>query len=623
MRRVAERGPLAALGALLAFYLAIPLGAFVWRLGVSRVRGFLSPGLFPAFGVSLATATISLALVATCGLPLAYLLARHRGRIARVVGLVVQLPLALPPVMSGILLVYLVGPNTVLGRHLPSLTDSLAGIVLAQSFVAAPFLLVAARAAFAAVDQGHLDVARTLGHGEISRFLRVAVPEAAPGLRAGMLLCWLRAFGEYGATVILAYHPFSVPIYTFNQFSIAGLPTTQAPTALALGAAAVAVGVSRAPLGRLARRLVPRTAEGGEPPAPDGPRTIAVRACAPEPLSFSVELSAGAFSLQARHDGGGRLAVVGPSGAGKSTLLAALAGVRGAEGVELRLGADLVSGRPAEARRVGYLPQSFSLFPHLRVAEQVLFGVGAEARLAAQWCARLGVAGLDDRLPGELSGGERQRVGLAQALARAPALLLLDEPFAALDVPVRRDLRRALRALQRTSGVSSVIVTHDPEEAALLGDEIIVLAQGRVLQSGSVAAVFDFPASATVAKLLGVENFGSARVAGPGALALGGCVLPADTGGLAPGSVVHWSVPPEAVRVGPPDTSGAAPGVVEDCAELGGTVGVSVGLGGGVSVLARQHRVAGLGIGAPCGVVIEDGALRVWPETAPAGGGGG
>ncbi len=165
--------------------------------------------------------------------------------------------------MSGVLLVYLVGPYTFLGRLFDEqLTDSMVGVVIAMSFVSAPFLIVAAKSSFAAVDQGLLDVAATLGHSDVSRFFRVAVPTAGHGIRAGMLLTWLRAFGEYGAVVILAYNPNSLPIYTYNQFSGRGLPTTLAPTALALAVAVVAVVISRVrvPTGATHSASLPRPA---------------------------------------------------------------------------------------------------------------------------------------------------------------------------------------------------------------------------------------------------------------------------------------------------------------------------------------------------------------------------
>src|SRR5947209_16836896 len=154
--------------------------------------------------------------------------------------MLVALPLALPPLISGILLLYLVGPYTVLGRLFDgNLTDTRTGIVIAQTFVAAPFLVIAARGAFAAVDPALEDVARTLGHKRAAVFLKVALPAAWPGVQAGLLLAWLRAFGEFGATVILAYHPYSLPIFTFVQFDSTGLPSTVLPVVAALGAALV------------------------------------------------------------------------------------------------------------------------------------------------------------------------------------------------------------------------------------------------------------------------------------------------------------------------------------------------------------------------------------------------
>ena len=131
------------------------------------------------------------------------------------------------------------------------------------------------------------------------------------------------------------------------------------------------------------------------------------------------------------------------------------------------------------------MPQQPALLPRRTVWRQVTFGAGARPALAAWWLERLGLAGLEDRYPDELSGGQQRRVALARALAVEPRVLLLDEPFTGLDAPVRDRLRRELRRLQREAGLCTVIVTHDPEEAALLADEIIVLDHGRVLQAGT------------------------------------------------------------------------------------------------------------------------------------------
>ena len=459
------KSPLPWLGLVIVVYLVVPILAFGFRLATGPVRGFRTPGLFPAFAVSIECATISLAVVTLFGVPLAYLLARSRGVISSVITVVVVIPLALPPLMGGILLVYLVGPYSFLGRHFGGhLTQSIVGIVLAQTFVAAPFLIVAARSAFRAIDPALLDVAATLGHSELSRFRRVAVPLAADGIRAGMLLAWLRAFGEYGATVVLAYHPFSLPLYTYNQFSGIGLPTTIAPTALAIGVAAVALCLSRV-------RWPQRSASAesfAEPMVPVPPLSS-------EPVGFDVDLAVGdGFRLVLAHAPlERRLALLGPSGSGKSTLLRCLAGLYGVWPGRVWFGPRAMEGVPTESRRVGYLAQGFSLFAHMTVWEHLVFPIGATPPTAAYWLATLGLGDLAARYPAELSGGQRQRVALAQALCRSPDLLLLDEPFSALDTPVRHDLRRELRRLQRDLNLATVVVTHDPEEAAYLADAVI------------------------------------------------------------------------------------------------------------------------------------------------------
>ena len=391
MRREVAKSPLPWLGLVIVVYLAVPIIAFGFRLATGPVRGFRTPGLFPAFAVSIECATISLAVVTLFGVPLAYLLARPRGALSSLITVVVVIPLALPPLMGGILLIYLVGPYSFLGRHFGGhLTQSIVGIVLAQTFVAAPFLIVTARSAFRAIDPALLDVAATLGHSELSRFRRVAVPLAADGIRAGMLLAWLRAFGEYGATVVLAYHPFSLPVYTYNQFSGIGLPTTIAPTALAIGVAVVALGLSRV---RWPRRSA-STESRAEPMAPVVPLSS-------EPVGFDVDFVVGdGFRLVLAHAPlERRLALLGPSGSGKSTLLRCLAGLYGRRPGRVWFGPRVMEGVPTESRRVGYLAQGFSLFPHMTVWEHLVFPIGATPPTAAYWLATLGLEDLTARYP--------------------------------------------------------------------------------------------------------------------------------------------------------------------------------------------------------------------------------
>ncbi len=603
MRRGVTRSPLPWLAGLIALYLAVPVGAFVVRFAVSNQRGFGSAGLFPSLLVSLESATISLALITVLGVPLAYLLARSSGRVASVLGVVVQLPLAFPPLMCGILLVYLVGPYTFLGRLFDGhLTMSVTGVILAQTFVSAPFLIVGARAAFASVEPSLMDVAATLGHSELSRFRRVALPVAARGIRAGMLLAWLRAFGEYGAVVVIAYHPFSLPVYTYNQFSGAGLPTTLAPSALALLVAVAVVGLSRIRLDPRPRAaLVPEASA----PAPSPPHRV----------GFDLDHRVGSFRLSVSHrPGGNRLAILGPSGSGKSTLLRCLAGLQGAAAGGVRLGDRAIEGVRVEDRRVGYVAQRFSLYPHMTVWQHLMFARGATPSIAAHWLARLGLEGLEDRFPRQLSGGQQQRVGLAQALCSSPALLLLDEPFSGLDPPVRRDLQRELRRLQRDTGLSTVLVTHDPEEAALLSEDLIVLSEGAALQSGPSRGVFAHPASPRVARLLGIPNLHRAVVASEGLIDAQGTLLEVNAEGVGANAAVLWSIRPEHVRV---RADGRLLGTLADIADLGTTTELEVALANDLRIVARTPEGLDLEVGQPCRIELPPEAITVWPDPMP------
>jgi molybdate transport system permease protein len=305
---------------LLAVYLLAPIIAFVIRLGHGASS---TPGLGAALATSLLTATISAALVSVFGVPLAYLLARGRGFPTRLLTVLVALPLALPPLMSGLLLLYVVGPYTTVGELFDGrLTDTRAGIVLAQTFVSAPFLIIAARAAFATVDPALEDVAATLGHGRWARFRLVAVPAALPGISAGVLLAWLRSFGEFGATVILAYHPYSLPVFTFVQFDATGLSATALPIAASLAAALVVLLLVQLRAPRRRRGQGPRE----QSPA-RAPKAAGARPSMSLDFGLSKRLGSG-FSLDLAHRARSpRLALLGASGAGKTLTLRLLSGL--------------------------------------------------------------------------------------------------------------------------------------------------------------------------------------------------------------------------------------------------------------------------------------------------------
>lgn len=547
--------PLWWLGALLAVYLCAPFLASIPQIDQADWAGVDWPTMGSAVGVSVASASVAALVILVGGVPLGYWLARSRARGVTVLGFVVQLPLALPPLTSGILLLFLIGPYSAIGQLFNgTLTDSFTGIVLAETFVAAPFLIVAARSAFTAVDPVYDDVAATLGHHAASRFFRVTLPIAWPAIRAGLALAWLRAFGEFGATVMVAYHPYSLPVYTYVVFGGQGLPAMMPVLLPTLGIAIVCAVLSV--YSRGARATLAVSTDNGDELTAFTPAATAADA-ADVRLAFAAQRHLGAFTLDvAWQPHTRRLAIIGPSGSGKSLALRIVAGLEPNDAGFVSLGATDIGALPPERRQIGYMPQDYGLFPHMTVAQQLAFPVDADAASARYWLVHLGLDALTQRLPRQLSFGQRQRVALARALTRHSQLLLFDEPFAALDTPRRRKLQQSLRALQREIGAVTVIVTHDPDEAALLADEVLVIEQGRTLQAGPVDEVFARPASPRVAELLGLHNIGAGIVRGSGEIeTAGGLCLPCNNvckgAPLAAGTRVMWRVSPRALCATP------------------------------------------------------------------------
>jgi molybdate transport system permease protein len=535
--------------------------------------------------------------------------------------------------MSGVLLISIVGPTTFLGRAFGGrLTDSVVGIVLAQVFVAAPFVVVAARSAFSSIDPGILDSAASLGWGEWQRFRLVSLRLAGSGILAGLTLAWLRAFGEFGATVILAYHPYSLPVFTYVQFGSSGVSEAMAPSALALLAAVAVLGLLQlrpARAFRDARRhanpaasLVPAPSPGPvASPARPVPGSLATGSSHPEPspISFDVDHQLGSFSLNlAYRSWTPHLAILGPSGAGKSVTLRALAGLFGPDAATVSLGARDLTGVPTERRNVGYVPQEPTLLPFQNVWQQVQSGRDADPAAAAYWIAQLKLSGLEYRMPDELSGGQRRRVALARALCRSPQLLLLDEPLSGLDAPVRDVLRRELRAMLNDTAIPSVIVTHDPEEAAMLAEEIVVVDNGRALQAGRRTEVFARPADPLVASLLGIENICVGTMEASNLIHTNGATIEVSRRGIECGSSVYWCISPDKVTVdlGPkPDGSGLHRGTVVDVVDLGREVEVLVAIGEGLQLWSRSGGRPNPRRGAPCAVRIPPESVVVWSAS--------
>jgi len=247
---------------------------------------------------------------------------------------------------------------------------------------------------------------------------------------------------------------------------------------------------------------------------------------------------------------------LGPSGCGKTTLLRAIAGLDLQSRGEISQAGRDISWLTPEKRDFGIVFQSYALFPNLTVAENIGYGLRNQAVDKSDVTARvtelLGLIGLADsgaKYPAQLSGGQQQRVALARAIATRPGLLLLDEPLSALDARVRLHLRQEIKSLQRTLGVTTIMVTHDQEEALAMADRIVVMNQGVIEQVGTPQEIYANPASAFVASFVGTMNFLPSTVLDGERVQVGDQSLCCSCDEFAPQSSLQLAIRPEDIRV--------------------------------------------------------------------------
>ncbi|MEU8249771.1 ABC transporter ATP-binding protein [Nonomuraea sp. NPDC048916] len=324
---------------------------------------------------------------------------------------------------------------------------------------------------------------------------------------------------------------------------------------------------------------------------------------------------------------GALLAVLGPSGCGKTTLLRCVAGFERLDAGEIAVDGRTVAGpgvhTPPERRHIVIVPQEGALFPHLSVRDNVGYGLSREERRSdrvEEVLTLVGLSGYGDRMPHHLSGGQQQRVAVARALAPRPSVILLDEPFSALDAALRTELRRDVRAALRADGATGILVTHDQGEALSVADQVAVMREGRVLQSGPAVEVYRAPADAWVAAFVGEAVFlragnGVRPVTGGTALstALGPITVAELPGGTGDLTVM---VRPEQIRV---TTASAGPAVTATAIGHdfhGHDATVTLHLADGTRITARVpgHAVP-VTVGATVGVQVE-GVCRAWRDRA-------
>jgi putative spermidine/putrescine transport system ATP-binding protein len=305
-----------------------------------------------------------------------------------------------------------------------------------------------------------------------------------------------------------------------------------------------------------------------------------------------VELGVGAGEL---------VALLGPSGCGKSTLLRIVSGfIRQTRGRVLFDG-ERVDHLPPNRRGVGIVFQSYALFPHMSVRQNVAYGLEAHhwprhriASRVEEMLALVHMLPYADRLPRQLSGGQQQRVALARCLAVDPKILMLDEPFGALDKNLRLDMQIEVKRLQRGYGITTILVTHDQEEALSMADRIAVMNRGRIEQVASPADIYDRPATLFVNQFVGTTNLLPGKIVDGDAngtdVALAGGVLRAAAANLEKGMNVLVSVRPEQLRLQSAGGSGGLAGTVKMVMPLGPQVIYDVETAGGAAIKISQSR---------------------------------
>ncbi|MGB7251145.1 MAG: molybdate ABC transporter permease subunit [Phormidesmis sp.] len=520
---------------------------------------------FSPLWVSLRIATVATSFAFFLGIAAAHRMQLYRGRGRSLLDSLLLSPMVLPPTVLGFLLLLLLGKNGPFGPLLAATGTHVVftsyAAVMTATVVAFPLMYKTTLGAFEQIDSRFQQAARTLGASELSVFWRITLPLALPGILAGTTLAFARALGEFGATLMLAGNipgrTQTLPMAIYFAVEGGDFRTATFWSAIVLMLSLGAI----ASLNRFAYRP-PRPSPGSpssDSPSPDSPplkklshadtsplTTSSINSdspispsthpCTTYPctlhLSVNIHKRLHDFTLAVNFATTGRapLGLLGASGAGKSLLLRCIAGIETPDAGRIILNgrvlfdSQLGINLPSCDRNISILFQNYALFPHLSVAQNVAFGLrqkrsssrtksGAMDTAIAQQLAALHLEGLAQRYPHELSGGQQQRVALARALATQPDVLLLDEPFSALDTHLRSQIERQLiTRLQSYCGIT-LLVTHSLEEAYRVCDRLLVIERGQAIAHAPKHEIFEQPRSVGIAQLTGCKNFSEAIIA--------------------------------------------------------------------------------------------------------------
>ncbi|SDS73742.1 molybdate transport system permease protein [Brevibacterium siliguriense] len=474
-----------------------------------------------AMQLSLLTSVTSALISVLIGFPLGHLLATRAFPGQRIVRTLILLPLVLPPVVSGLALLYTWGRSAILGGGLESAGLSLAyttsAVIMAQVFVSLPFMVMSVETATAGLGRRYELTAAELGAKPNRVFFTVTLPLLRHGIITGAVLCFARSLGEFGATLTFAGSLSGVTRTMPLQIYLVRESDPQAAIGLSLLLIIIAVLIiilayrsphapelksshttsTPTPTEAALHSADTARSRGGEsnpePRSQDHMKSTAE-------ISAEVRLKARGIELDLTSGLPGTTAIIGRNGAGKSTLFHVLTGALTPDSGRLRIGQDTVFDiaaglwPPIHDRGIVHLAQNPLLFPHLNVIDNVSFGLrahGSTRRCAHEQAQamldRLGVGQCANRRPDAVSGGQAARIALARALVVEPKLLLLDEPLAALDVDVAVKTRQVLAQLLQ--GRSALLITHDVDDVTALADSLVLVENGAVAYSAPIGQV--------------------------------------------------------------------------------------------------------------------------------------
>ncbi|MDX2253890.1 MAG: molybdate ABC transporter permease subunit [Pseudanabaenaceae cyanobacterium bins.39] len=483
--------------------------------------------------ISLKVASTSLLFTFCIGIGTAYSLLEYRGKWKSVIDSIFLAPLVLPPTVVGFLLLQLFGKYGWIGQilhlfHLNIIFTWYAAVI-AAIVVTFPLMYKTAQGAFEQVDTNLLRAAKTLGASDFMVFWQIALPLASSGIMAGTILAFVRGLGEFGATLMLAGNiqgeTTTIPLAIYAAVQAGADAEAWTWTAIILSISFSAISLAHLWLNRQLPKSPKQQFSSSNSPTPKDQFPITN---SPNGLFIHITKQLSEFNLQISLQCDEKyLGILGASGTGKSMLLKCIAGIEKPSSGRIAINGKVLFDSEKQInlsirdRSVGFLFQNYALFPHLTVAQNIAFSLTQNHRRSpiksqiksqirqkvAEQLVSIDMQGFGDRYPHQLSGGQQQRVALARALVSQPDILLLDEPFSALDTHLRSQMERELISVLSSYTGITLLVTHNIEEAYRICQNLLVIDRGQMMSYGEKSTIFKHPRNIETARLTGCKNF--------------------------------------------------------------------------------------------------------------------